>query len=88
MHPLHSSMSLKCRQIEVIMIPKPGKQLKVVTLCRPISLLPDIQTVQESPVEETETFCRKKCIISLHKFGFRNKHGAIDQVHRITNLIG
>ena len=73
---------------EVIMIPKPGKQVNVVTSYRPISLLPVISKLYEKLLlKRLKPIIEEKCIIPLHQFGFRNKHGTIDQVHRITNLI-
>jgi hypothetical protein len=73
---------------EVIMIPKPGKQVNVVTSYRPISLLPMISKLYEKLLlKRLKPIIEEKRIIPLHQFGFRDKHATIDQVHRITNLI-
>ena len=69
------------------MISKPEKDPREVSSYRPISLIPILSKVLEKiiikrwrPVIET------KQIIPLHQFGFREKHSAIEQVHRITDI--
>lgn len=73
---------------QIIMIPKPGKKLEDVTSYRPISLLPVLSKVFEKlylkrlrPVLENLT------IIPDYQFGFRKKHGTIEQVHRLVKQI-
>ena len=73
---------------EVLMIAKPGKPPHEASSYRPISLLPVISKLfgkllikRINPIIETSNR------IPAHQFGFREKHGTIDQLHRITNII-
>jgi hypothetical protein len=70
------------------MIVKPGKNADDVTSYRPISLLPLLSKVFEkilllrlTPIIEASNR------IPPHKFGFRKKHGTIEQAHRLVNKI-
>ena len=70
------------------MIPKPGKDPTLVSSYRPISLLPCLSKLYEKiilakllpPIESQN-------LIPAHQFGFRRKHGTIEQVHRVANEI-
>lgn len=73
---------------QIIMIPKPGKNPQEVTSYRPISLLPILSKVFEKIyVKRLKAIIDKREIIPEHQFGFRNKHGTIEQVHRLVNKI-
>lgn len=73
---------------EIIMIPKPGKDITQVTSYRPISLLPILSKLFERMflnrlLQEVDL----NTIIPYHQFGFRKNHSTTEQIHRITNLI-
>jgi hypothetical protein len=70
------------------MIAKPGKTPSEVTSYRPISLLPLLSKILEKIILKrlTPTLTVNK-VIPLHEFGFRPKHGTIQQVHRIKHRI-
>jgi len=73
---------------KILMILKPGKIPEDVTSYRPISLLPIISKVFEKLyIKKLNYIIEKRKIIPEHQFGFRNKHGTIEQVHRLVNQI-
>ena len=73
---------------EIIMIPKPGKAACEVSSYRPISLLPITAKIFEKILlKRLQPEIEKRQVIPNHQFGFREKHGTIDQVHRITQVI-
>lgn len=73
---------------EVILIPKPGKELHDKNSYRPISLLPIISKVFEKLLlKRLKPIIEERDLIPMHQFGFRNKYSTIDQVHRITGKI-
>ena len=64
------------------MILKPGKRSEDVKSYRPINLLPITSKVMELLlIQETQS------LIPEHQFGFRKKHGTIEQVHRVVDVI-
>lgn len=73
---------------QIIMIPKPGKKPEEVNSYRPISLLPILSKVFEKIyVKKLKEVIDTKKLIPEHQFGFRNRHGTIEQVHRLVNKI-
>lgn len=73
---------------QIIMIPKPGKKPEDVTSYRPISLLPILSKVFEKLyVKRLKLIINQKKLIPDHQFGFRDRHGTIEQVHRLVNQI-
>ncbi|XP_052743468.1 probable RNA-directed DNA polymerase from transposon BS isoform X1 [Bicyclus anynana] len=71
---------------QVIMIAKPGKPPQKASSYRPISLLPVIGKLFERILlnrmkEHLST------VLPNHQFGFREKHGTVEQVHRIVDII-
>lgn len=73
---------------QIIMILKPGKKPEDVSSYRPISLLPVFSKVLEKLyAKELNIILTERKIIPNHQFGFRNKHGTIEQVHRLVNQI-
>lgn len=73
---------------EITMILKPGKAAEHVSSYRPISLLPILGKVLESLFLNRLTFViDTKDLIPNHQFGFRKKHGTIEQVHRLVDTI-
>jgi predicted metallopeptidase len=73
---------------EVIMVPKPNKQLNEVTSYRPISLLPVVSKLFEKLLlKRLKIIIERKDIIPMYQFGFREKHSTIEQVHRLTDVI-
>jgi hypothetical protein len=70
------------------MIPKPGKPSHKAASYRSISLLPLMSKLFEKlPIKRLKPIIERKKLILNHQFGFRSKHSAIDQVHRITDII-
>jgi hypothetical protein len=76
-------------QIEqILMIAKPGKNPTEVTSYRPISLLPLLSKILEKIILKRLTpILAANKVIPAHQFGFRRKHGTIQQVHRIIHRI-
>ena len=73
---------------EIILIPKPGKDLTMPSSYRPISLLPCLSKIFERLLlSKIKPFLILHHIIPDHQFGFREKHGTIEQVNRITGEI-
>ncbi len=75
----------KCfKTAQVIMITKPDKPPEEVTSYRPISLLPTLSKIFEKLLLK-----RLKALVKIpdFQFGFRDKHSAIEQIHRVTRKI-
>lgn len=72
---------------QVVMILKPGKRPDEIASYRPISLLPIMGKMLEHIILNR---MRKHLsdIIPEHQFGFRENHGTMEQIHRITDVIG
>lgn len=73
----------------IIMIPKPGKDHTVPSSYRPISLLSCLSKLFEKCLLSLTItpFLNTHNTIPAHQFGFREKHGTIEQVNRITSEI-
>jgi hypothetical protein len=72
---------------EVIMIPKPGKNLSEVESYRPISLLPIVSKLCEKLIlKHLKPIIADKHLLRTHQFGLRQNHLTIDQVHHITDI--
>jgi hypothetical protein len=70
------------------MIAKPGKTPAGVTSYRPISLLPLLSKILEKFIlRRLKQIIADNKLIPSHQFGFRTKHGAIEQVHGAVNKI-
>jgi hypothetical protein len=75
------------RPAEVIMIPKPGKNLSEVESYRPISLLPIMSKLFEKLIlKRLKPIIAEKHLVQTDQFGFRKNHSTIDQVYRITDI--
>ena len=73
---------------EIILIPKPGKDLSIPSSYRPISLLPCLsQLFERVLLLKIKPYLSTNNVIPDHQFGFREKHGTIEQVNRITGEI-
>lgn len=73
---------------QIVMILKPGKKSDDVKSYRPISLLPILSKVFEKLLlERLKPIIEQRGLIPNHQFGFRNRHGTIEQVHRIVKEI-
>lgn len=73
---------------QIKMIPKPGKDLTVPSSYRPISLLPCLSKLFEKIfLKKINPFLNSQNIIPVHQFGFREHHGTIEQVNRLTGEI-
>ena len=76
------------KKSQIIMVAKPGKDATLPSSYRPISLLPCLSKLFEKVLLSKITpFLHQNDIIPTHQFGFREKHGTIEQVNRITNEI-
>ena len=72
----------------IIMILKPGKDPTLASSYRPISLLPCLSKLFEKVLlMKLFPYLQANNIIPLHQFGFREKHGTLEQVNRVTNEI-
>ena len=69
------------------MITKPGKNPNDITSYRPISLLPILSKILEKILLRLTPIIEKSKLTPSHQFGFRKKHGTIEQVHRLVNKI-
>jgi hypothetical protein len=73
---------------QVIMIAKPRKTPADVTSYRPISLLPLLSKVLKKLIlRRLIPIIADNKLIPSHQFGFRPKHGTIEQVHRVVHKI-
>lgn len=73
---------------KIIMIPKHGKPAEEITSYRPISLLPVLSKLFEKIfIKKLNKVIASDNLIPDYQFGFRNKHGTIEQIHRIVNQI-
>ncbi|KMQ93693.1 reverse transcriptase [Lasius niger] len=73
---------------QIILLPKPGKNLEDITSYRPISLLPVAAKVFEKLLlKRIRPELEKNNFIPDHQFGFRQQHSTIEQVHRIVRKI-
>lgn len=75
----------KLKVSDIILVPKPGKNLNVVNSYRPISLLSILSKLLEKLLLRKIT--ENQNIIPDHQFGFRSEHSTIQQCHRISNAI-
>jgi len=70
------------------MIAKPGKDHTIPTSYRPISLLSCLSKLFEKCVlTRIVTYLRLQEGIASHQFGFRERHGTVEQVNRISSEI-
>lgn len=73
---------------KVILLLKPGKPSDQPQSYRPISLLPVMSKLFEKLfLLRIMKTVEEKNIIPDHQFGFRRKHAALEQVHRVANII-
>uniref|UniRef100_A0A2A4IUM2 Reverse transcriptase domain-containing protein n=1 Tax=Heliothis virescens TaxID=7102 RepID=A0A2A4IUM2_HELVI len=71
---------------QVVMVPKAGKPPHEADSYRPISLLPVIGKLFEKIILN-RIKPHLQDILPEHQFGFREKHGTIEQVHRLVEVI-
>jgi len=72
----------------IIMIPKPGKDHTLTSSYSPISLLSCLSKLFEKCfLTRIIPYFRRHNSIPAHQFDFREKHGTIEQVNRITSEI-
>ena len=73
---------------EIILIVKPGKNRTLPSSYRRISLLPCMSKLFEIVLQcKINCFLDSENIIPNRQFGFREKHGAVEQVDRVTEEI-
>lgn len=73
---------------QIILIPKPGRDLTLPGSYRPISLLPIASKVFEKLLlKRIKPLINQNNLTPEHQFGFREKHSTTEQIHRITNII-
>ena len=76
----------KTSQIKII--PKPGKDSTMPSSYRPISLLSCLSNLFKKVFQrKIIPFLNDRNIVPVHQFGFREKHGTIEQVNRLTGEI-
>jgi len=74
--------------MNVIMIPKPGKDHTFPLSYRPISLLSCLsKLLKKWLLTRIAPYLTAHNIIPAHKFGYRERHGTIEQVTRITSEV-
>ena len=70
------------------MILKPGKDLTVPSPYRPINLLSCLSKRFKKVLQmKIMSILNDRNIVPVHQFGFREKHGTIEQVNRLTGEI-
>lgn len=69
------------------MLPKPGKKAAELTSYRPISLPPTLKNTLETSSQRLCLIMEENNLIPKHWFGFRSKHGTIQQIGRIVKMI-
>jgi hypothetical protein len=73
---------------QTAMIPKSGKPLEEVGSYRPISLLAITSKIFETATpKRLRPILEGTRILLGYQFGFRQQHSAIEQVHRITEIM-
>lgn len=73
---------------QIIMVHKHGKPTNEKTSYRPISLLAVLSKVFEKLLlTRIEPILKERKIIPDHQFGFRRRHGTIEQAHRVYDRI-
>jgi hypothetical protein len=71
-----------------MIIPKPGKPPEEIHSYRPISLLTVTSKIfEKAMLKGLRPILEENRILPDHRFGFREQHSTIEQVHRITELI-
>ena len=82
----HYPTSWKISQI--ILIAKSGNDLTLPSSYRTISLLPCLSKLFEIVLQsKIKCFLNSENAIPNHQFGFREKHGTVEQVDRVTSEI-
>jgi len=67
---------------------KPGKNSDDIASYRPISLLPIISKILENiQLQRLTLVTEESKLTPSEHFGFRQKHGTIEQAHRLVNKI-
>jgi hypothetical protein len=73
---------------EIIMIPKPGKNLNEVESYQPNSLLPIMsKPFEKLLLKHLKPTTEEQHLVQMHQFGFRKYYSTIDQVHHIIDII-
>ena len=73
---------------QIIMIVRPGKTPTEMPSYRPINLLPLLSKILEKMLlRRLSPILMAKQLIPDHQFGFRPKHGTIEQAHRLVHKI-
>lgn len=76
------------KKAEIIVLLKPGKPPADPSSYRPISLLPIIGKLFEKIyIKRLNQVVKNKKLIIDEQFGFRSKHGTLEQLHRISSTI-
>lgn len=72
----------------VILFKKPGKDPKVASNYRPISLLPSLSKILEKIINtRIKSLIEDSNLINANQYGFRRGHSTTHQVHRIVETI-
>lgn len=85
---IRSFVPMQWKVSQIIMIPKPGKNVGEIKSYRPISLLPIPSKVLELLfLKRLNPIIQRNHLIPDHQFGFRQKHGTVEQIHRLVEQI-
>jgi hypothetical protein len=80
--------SAQWKVVQIIMIPKSGKQLEEVGSCRPIGLHTiTSKTFETAMLKKLRQILEENRIFPNQQFGFQQQHFTIEQFHRITEFI-
>lgn len=83
----HGHFPSKWKEARIIIIPKPGKDATRIDSYRPISLLSILSNLFEKMRLEDIYKSLDSDVLPAHQFGFTAKYGAIEQIHRIFNVV-
>lgn len=76
------------KKAEIIVLLKPGKPPAEPSSYRPISLLPTIAKLFEKLyIKRLLKVVNGKKLLINEQFGFRSKHGTLEQLHRVSSTI-
>jgi hypothetical protein len=83
-----SYWSKQLKTVEIILIPKPGKDPMELTSYCPIGLVSTVNKIfQKFLLRRINMDLKPDDWMTPHQFGFRNQHSTVQQTHRIIHTI-